>query len=429
MSTSATRRSRHRRRAQPEPTLFERLFAGRGAELADSVGRISIIDFVVGALLVFRVAAPGIGLPTADTAMLVLTAISVLRRPKRATPHMAVLAVTGMLLLTFLVIETHAQGGSFLQRGVRIGALMLFALFLADGRIDLRSLLLGLGLSMLANIPLFYLGVAPDAYGGVLSGFFTDKNLAGLNYAIFPLVFAAFVRSAGVRWAIILLGGGAVYLTGSRTALFALAAGVVWMLVTRRLELLPRIGVAAAIHFAYQYLEDNFAHAGQFAERVGSDLLRERIDAASLAKIEAAPWYGYGLGTAVVEVEDRQWFFHNSFWALIAEGGVVLCVVMVGLVVWTIFLARQPGGERTVPRASIEGAGVVVLLCATRLGEVFFSVPMFIVLGAALLLLGEAAEQHGGTAEAAPTAQRRPDGRGAARHPAPPHQRRHHSGS
>ena len=389
MSTSATPRSRPRRRAADAPTLFDRLFAAPGREFAASAGRISLIDFVVGALLVFRVAAPGLGLPLADTAMLVLTALSVFRRPKRATPHMAIFALTGLLLLTFLVIESHAQGEPFVQRGVRIAALFLFALFIADGRIDLRSLALGLGLMMLANVPLFYLGVAPDAYGGVLSGFYTDKNLAGLSYAIFPLLFAALVRRPGLRWTIIVLGAGAVFLTGSRTSLAAIAAGVLWLLLARRLSLLPRIGLGTLLYLGFDYLENNFARVGQFADRVGSDLLRERIDAASLAKVEATPWYGNGLGTAIVELEGHDWFFHNSYWALLSEGGVVLLIAMLGLVLYVLFLARQPSGTRTVARAAIEGAGVVVLLCSFRLGEVFFAVPAFLVLGAAMLLLAE----------------------------------------
>ncbi len=136
------------------------------------------------------------------------------------------------------------------------------------------------------------------------------------------------------------------------------------------------------------WMAENIARIGIFADRMGTDLLRERITTASWEKVADAPWFGLGLSEATVDLERSTWFFHNSYASLLVEGGWPLAVVVV---LTYVFLGLRPFNpdQRSDSRVAVEAATLVLLICATQLGEVFFSLPGVLVLGAGLLLASD----------------------------------------
>ena len=235
------------------------------------------------------------------------------------------------------------------------------------------------------NIPANFTPLRSSGYEGYLVGFLGDKNVAGMVYAIIGIVVLGILRSSGSRAVAALLFGAALFATGSRTSMMAFAAGVVWIVMRNRLGLIFRLCVALIGWIGIRYVEENFAEAGVFATRSGTDWFRDVIDVATIAKEQASPWYGSGLGTAwVMVLDDRRVFFHDSYAALRVEGGIPLLVAVVGLfvvVVWGVLDQRiKISDEQRV----VEGAVIAILVCAWKLGEVFFAAPAFIVIGIAL---------------------------------------------
>ncbi len=340
--------------------------------------------------LVVRVDFPTLGLPTAQIVLIVLLAVACFRRPTR-TLEVWFPLIAG-LLLAFLAVESLVNDVSPIQRLGNIAILFTMTAFLASGRIDVASTIKGIAAALVINAGLFYAGVAPDNYGGVLTGYLSDKNVAGMFHAVIPLLLVLTVdRSKVVLRALILVAGaGLLVLTDSRTSMAAFALGVVWLVVARWLGPGLRFLLAGGLLGVFLWADHNLAGFGRYGTaRAGSDALREQIDTASRAKAEAAPWYGDGLGTATVTFEDGdRWFFHNSYDALIVEGGIVLLVGMLGLYLLAgvgVFTST----DRNDPRHGVAAGAIVVLLCAFRLGEVFFAPIGLFVVGVGLALTAE----------------------------------------
>lgn len=376
----------------PPPTLPD----GTPARLADrlklqattALDSVQLVDFVVGALLIMRIAIPGVPfpLPLSDTAMLAFVGWASFRRPRYQDNRIAWFAVICFLTLAYLIGVSYIQDIDFVRRALRIAALICFAILIAQGRIHLRSLMAGLLTALTINVPLFYLGIAPDEYGGVLTGFLIDKNVAGLYYSVFALFLIGVMPAKRIRLLVIFMGLLFVFLTGSRTSTAGYIFGLMWLFGTASMPLLLRFGAAGGVVWLFSYLEENFARVGPFESRLGSDQLRERIDAATEAKAALTPWYGQGLGEATVYMEGADWFFHNAYVGLYVEGGYPLLIIMLALVLWIVFLSRRTH-LRTFQRRSLEACGFAMVLSADRLGEVFISIPGFFLFGYGLLLL------------------------------------------
>ena len=237
---------------------------------------------------------------------------------------------------------------------------------------------------LLINVIGFYAGIAPDNYGGTLTGWLNDKNQSGLYYALFGFLFVAMVRKTSHRIAAIAVSAGMLWLTGSRTSLAAYAFAVLWLYFSYRLNLFGKAVLAYLFYLGVNYLEDNFARAGAFSDRLGSDLLRQRIDEGMYRMIDVVPWYGGGLGTAQVPLQDRYFYFHNSYMTLVQEAGWVYMIVVVSLMISAAFIWKQQRTQRIV---IAEAAMVIIIITSQRLGEVILTVPWAIVVGLALLYL------------------------------------------
>lgn len=350
--------------------------------------RGGLVDAVLFGLFVYDgFSFPGlpIAIPVSELAAICLVLTSLLRRPIRSVPTANWLLPVFGLLLIFLVVCSIANDVDWFRRAFRIASLVSLLWVISCGRANVKAGLTGIAVALVANAVLFYAGVAPDNYQGVLTGYLGDKNVAGLYYVIFPLLIAATSSSRRLRWLSIAVGLVGAFLTESRTSLGAFAAALVWVLVSPKLPRPGRVALGVLLIGGLQYVEANLARTWIFSDREGSDILRERIELAALEKTESAPWYGLGLGESYVEMDGRRWFYHDSYLGLIVEGGFLFLVVVAGAYVMC-GLRPFTRRHRTIEVVYVEAATIALLVCAWKLGEVFLSIPGFILLGYALKL-------------------------------------------
>lgn len=363
----------------------------RPGDTIDDPWKFLVIDAALAALFVFRIAIPGpVVLPLSDVAALVLIGLAAWRKPKRSLLSTSWYVYLMTLLLVYLIVVALVNDIDPFRRLIRFAILAVLAAFIASQRIDLKSIMIGVGVGLVVNTALFYAGIAPDDYDGVLTGFLQDKNRAGLYFAVIPLLMLVVVRPMWARIVILVLGAGGVYLTDSRTSMAAYIAGLLWVLLSGRIGGWLRVLLGLGLFAAFNWAEDNLAEVGQFADRSGSDLLRSRIDAAAEIKVSQAPWYGMGVGEGEVTVAGNQWLFHNSYLVLLVEGGWVMLVCVISMFAVAGFgVGMRSGVVRTTEVVALEATTIAILLCALRLGEVFFTLPAFMMVGIGLLMLGQ----------------------------------------
>ncbi|MGQ4538381.1 O-antigen ligase family protein [Dermabacteraceae bacterium P7074] len=341
-----------------------------------ALGSIVIIDFIVGILFVGDgYLIPGIGVPASVLGLVIIVVLGFFRKPKRCADiyfFMLLIVLLSVLWTTGVSLVMDASTGETVRRAGRMAMLLLCCLFLIEERIDFNSLVKGLCAGLFVNFILFYAGIAPDAYGGYLTGYLVDKNKAGLYYLVGGMLAMGISKKTWLTVALLFAAGGSVWLTGSRTTLAALLVAILWVLVATRMPKVPRCTFVLALVFLIDYLERNFAHFGAFADRVGSDLLRQRIDMASLDKLEKTPFKGLGFGEAHVIIENRKWYFHNSYWTLLVEGGVIHFLIIV-VITLALGLGIFRNVAYTVELRRAEGALAGLFVAASRLGEVFLT--------------------------------------------------------
>ncbi|MFI7484330.1 ABC transporter permease [Kocuria sp. M1R5S2] len=388
MSSVAPMRPTGRRRAARP---LEGFLADVKDDLRDELGRIRLPEFVLGFLLVGAGTATPLlplSLPLASTVVLLLGGLALFRVPERSLGNLSscALLLTGVLgyLVVVSVLSPVVSTDEWTRRIVRLTAVVAIVFFFVSRRLDLVSLLKGLATGMVVNAGLFYAGVAPDRYVGYLTGYFGDKNQAGLHYAVVGILLLALCRRRRTQFIVLVLSGMAVWLTGSRTSMAAYAFGVLWILVSPKLGNFFRILIAGAVVWILRFLEENLAQVGVFADREGSDQLRDRIQEATELKIAGTPFEGMGLGQAFVWLEDEDWFFHDAYATLFVEGGYPYVAAIVGI---TVLLGFRPFRRGSPTRTSLvaEGATLAVLICAWQLGEVFMTVPWALVMAMALM--------------------------------------------
>ena len=365
-----------------------------------AVGKLRIPEFVLFFGLIFEGSMFGLPIPFNQVVVVGIILLAVTRSPQVDLGRLQMLVpllVIGLFYLAMLSMFTEATEFAFdwERRLLRLGLTAVFLLVLASGRIDLRSGLAGLATGMILNAIAFYLGLAPDNYGGVLSGFFMDKNVAGMAYAIVGVLVLAAVDRRWVKVALVLVFAAMVWLTGSRTSIAAMVAGVGWILIAPRLPVIGRWIFGLLIYLGVDLVSEDYSQIGVFSNRVGSDLLRSRIDAASEVKVDGAGSFGMGLGEAYVSFPDdpgSRWLFHNSYWSALVEGGWPWLLLVLGI---TVVFALRPFETRlTKPELAVQATAVTVLICAWRLGEVFFTLQWALVVGAAIWFWANARQER-----------------------------------
>lgn len=373
---------------------------------AKDIGSIRIPEMVLFALVTAGGGLPisSIGpIPLAHLVLALMCVVGLTRRPQRALGNLQLLAPLFVIALFYIgMVSLFADPTEFAAewetRLLRISAVLVMALMFGSGRLDARSATFGAFLVTVINVPLFYAGLVQDNYGGYLTGLIGDKNVAGLTYAIVGLLMLGVVRTKVGVAAVIAFSVPTMWLTGSRTSIAAFIAGIVWILLAPRLPVAGKWVLGAVTAFIVNLLAEDYSQVGVFSDRDGSDELRARIDAASEIKVGESGFFGQGLGEAYVVLEDRTWFFHNSYWSALVEGGwpwLVFAVAVTVLVMIRPFAGRVPRDQYVV-----QAAGVALLICSTRLGEVFFTSVWGLVLGVAVYRLST---PLGGEAESAGT--------------------------
>ncbi|WP_392545031.1 O-antigen ligase family protein [Oryzobacter telluris] len=369
-----------------------------GPGLDDTAEPTRFAEFALGSVCLFAYTVPRVpgNLAAGLVAVAALVFLSTVRRPTRPTVHLRWLPTACFLVLGYLVAVTVTSPDESLfgwpKRAMRLALLVLLLLALVNGRAHLPSLVRGAAFGLVLNAVAFYAGVAPAPYGELLSGYLLDKNQAGLAYAVVGLLLLA--QATQPRWQVAV--GTAtvafVWLSGSRTSLAALACGLLWFALRPRLEAQGRIALGVAMALVIPVIESRYALVGSFSDRRGSDQFRATIDAASQAKLGRAPFQGMGLGEAwVLYPNGDTFFFHNSYWSALVEGGYPYLAALMGV---TVLMAIGPFRRGPTPsrlaRAG-EAANIVVLVCALRLGEVFGTTIAVIALAAGLIGFAQAA--------------------------------------
>lgn len=354
------------------------------SDFADFWGRIVMLDFILGILLVFNsyILVAGIKGEIIVGALLIALGSARVARLKVSSGGPIMILASAVML--FVVLETMHNNMPWTQRTIRMAILIMVAATIGTGRINARSLIIGANVGVLLNIPAFYAGLTPNDYPPYLTGFFRDKNVAGMYYALFGILMVMVLRSPRVQcaWAIVMFG--IIFLTGSRTSLGAFAAAYAWILIRNRMGIFYRLMSVLFGYYALNYMINNLANNSVFGDRAGDDWYRRQVDHAMQLKADATPWYGMGLNSGQVQMGERVQWFHNSYLLAFVEGGYPL---LIAVLIAYVLIAMGLLDRRThisTPLVVIEGATVVILVCAWKLGEAFITIGGALTFGLAL---------------------------------------------
>lgn len=382
---------------------FQAVFTTTNDARRQASSRVS--DFLLCALIPLNMAVPGlpVAIPVPELAVMALALLASNRRPDtdRRPSWFAPLLCSMWLTLALSAFLNDVDGG---RRLLHMANFVVLALILSSGRVDRRSALQGIALGFVVTaasgllnlvVPIF-----PSGYGDRLTGLLSDPNVAGYYLLVFGCValaaLGAFstVRRRDLMIAVFLLMTLTVILTFSRTALTALAFGLLW-LGLRRLGH-PRVALVALAAAAWQFstYAERLRLWGPFEGRQGSDQLRQRIEAAEQIQVSHSGLLGNGPGTAVVDVLDQSFYFHNSYLGMRAEGGWVLTIAFIALI--ALVLIRLAATSLPERAPWLEMALIALLIVGMSLGEVLLELPVAVALGLAMRHVMESEALPGG---------------------------------
>ena len=354
---------------------------GQGTEyLRQGAGKIRLPEFVLFFLLLFTFQTPGIKLPFNQVVIIVIVLYALIKKPVYELGKFQNLALTTFAALgyvSFVSLTHESSSGAFdwQRRLLRLLLATLLIWIIASGRIHIRSAIVGYITALLVNVPLYYAGLTPDNYKGYLTGHLLDKNVSGLAYCVFGLLALALARRRAEIILTIIIFATILWLTGSRTSMAAFSMGIIWIVLAKRLPVWGRLVLGLLIYLALGILTEDYSQSSQFGNRAGSDWFRTQIDAASQVKVENTGIFGRGLGEAYVYLhhDNKVWLFHNSYWSALVEGGWPWMLLVVGISVFCLVRPFSNASQWSRDEVYIQGAGIALLVCAQRLGEVFYT--------------------------------------------------------
>lgn len=290
-------------------------------------------------------------------------------------------AASGLgLWLALILPSTISQGDFDLRRAGSLTALFAIAYAMGSGRLHLDSLRRGImtGLVVGAAVGIVQMQGA-TGYVGRLAGLLGDPN--GVGFTVVTLGFVVAQRMASRRHLAILLAfmGAVIWLTQSRTTMFAALIAVSWVVLGRRIGRFASIVGLGTVLWLFQWASAFAEAQGWFTERLGSDNLRERLAITERMLTDSAGLWGHGLGTAIAEFDGIRLFFHNSYRALQTEGGIVslvLFLVMAAALFWNFH--SLPVHRRPV---WAEAGLIAACICSMNIGYSLTSVPMAVAVG------------------------------------------------
>ena len=366
-------------------TVWELEAEETSGERADRETRIS--DFLLFALLPLAgLSLPVLGLPVNELAALAILGLSVFRVPRTGPRAPAWFAGLLATLLLLLALSARLNDLDAIRRLVHLVAYVGLALCLASGRVSMLSAARGLATSLSVAVAYGAETLEDSDYAGRLTGVFADPNVGAFLLATLGAVSVPHVQKTWLRRVLLVAVTAGVLLTFSRTGLLALATALVWLVVGRRFRLVGGGLLVGGLIWVVDNIPQDLKVLGPFADRTGSDALRERIIQKESVLVDSAPWYGNGPGTAQVEVGGQPFFFHNSYLAVRQEGGWVSLVLVVGLLALCFaYLNRTSGGVPGITERTWMQAGIIaVLVMGLSLGEVLLDLPTAVVLGFAM---------------------------------------------
>ncbi|MDO5700985.1 MAG: hypothetical protein Q4P36_05875 [Bowdeniella nasicola] len=354
-------------------------------------------ELLIGSVLFARgyyFGPEGAGYPLSEVAVGALAFVTLVRRPtgrRLVVSPLLLLALFGIALADLSLVSA-IHGAPWFQRVGRVASFGVIAFGVMSGRLHLKSILIGMSGGFLVNAGLYYAGLAPDNYIGYLTGWAGDKNYAGLYAAAIPLLVCAHLPRRWQRLTVLAVFGYLVFLTGSRTSMIALLLGALWTIVSTHRSVAARVGIVAVFYGVFSYVEEHYARVSIFAERWGTDILRDRIDAAATAKVNAALPWGLGAGEGEVLLNGKlRFLFHNSYQTLLVEGGWILAGSICLIIVIALF-SFGPYAVRSRAVRYGEAAIIAVGICAISLGEVHFTGISALSIGAVIHLRTQAYE-------------------------------------
>lgn len=391
---------------KPEVSRFSETVSRGSNYVRHQTSQIRMPEFIMAFLLLFGEAVPGIGLPFNQVVILVLAAYGLTRKPTFDVSHFSGLRAIMFVAMGYLAIVSingvHSEDASdWTRRLLRLVAATMLVWAIAAGRLHIRSIILGYSLAIMFNAVAYFAGFAPvTGYYGYLTGWLNDKNFSGLVYCLFGLLILSFARNKFEVIGAIVVFSGLLWATGSRTSIAAYVAGLIWIVIANRMKTFGRITLGVALYWLIDILTSDYSQSGVFADRTGTDALRALIDQASEIKVQASGFFGQGLGEAYVYLAhtgSKTWFLHNSYWSALIEGGWPWMILVVTITL--LFIVNVFSGKKTLPTKFyvVQGAGVAIMICASRLGEVFYTWPWAIACGLALRVLLLEREQRLGT--------------------------------
>ncbi|MBM7051405.1 O-antigen ligase family protein [Rothia sp. ZJ1223] len=359
-------------------------------ELAQGVGKLNILDFIVGSSLI-TIGMPLFGVPAGMIFVSALVFFRLFQKPAYHVPKIGLFLAIFFISVIYISYSSYFLSGKEIEdivsRVGRMSVVVGLVVVIADQRVNLRSFVGGLGLGLVFNAVAFYAGIAPDTYNGALSGWLGDKNVAGLYYAITPFFLYIFSKNNSQKILIFLTFLPLLWLTGSRTSIAAFMIAIMWIFFSKNLNAFLKLIFAGFVSWIFEWLQRNFADSALFGDRTGTDWFREQIDIESWEKVQSAPWNGLGLGEAFVTLESgRSIWFHNSYWTLFVEGGWPWTIVILSCTVFAGFIWKQRCQLYGDLKRNVGAEAAIVLLaiCSWRLGEVILTAPWGIAIGLAL---------------------------------------------
>lgn len=317
-----------------------------------------------------------------EIAAIPIVVLALFRRPERGW---APLGGSGLLVVVL--------GGWFLLSAVlagtfpitRLGHVALYCaliLVIGSGRVDvpaaLRGSVVGLIIAGIQGVVTWGAGT----YSGRLTGWLGDPNAAGYYVLVLGLCYLSIEHRRRRRIVIAAILLVLIVLTLSRTTLLGLGLVGLWVFLPARVPLSAKSALVFVLFTRISSIAESMKTTGVFAERGGSDELREQILPLEQALVARRPMIGHGPGTLTVTLDGDNWFFHSSYLLLRAEGGWILFVIMMAVIAAVAWRLAHPVSG--LHNKVLEGAILGTMVCAINLGNVFLDYPLAVALGAAL---------------------------------------------
>lgn len=356
-----------------------------GVEDERHVGHTVISVFLLAVIIPLRGIhhlIPGFpDLPLNTIAAIILMLLAFFMRPRWQISLPMFTLAAGALWVSLLLPSALFQDPFDLRRAGSLTALFGLAYALGSGRLHLDSIRRGVLVGLLFGvfISVIRLGNTNSSYEGRLTGVLGDPNGIGFTIVALGCIVAQQMTSRRNLLLLWMFMAGTIWLTQSRTSMFALAIATLWAVFGRRFGRVLSLAILVGVVWGFQWASEFAERQGWFQERLGSDNLRDRLAEVEQTLTDSAGWWGHGLGTAAAEFDGIFLFFHNSYRALQTEGGLtalILLIVMGISLYWNFH--ELPSTHRPMwAEAAIIGA----LICSINIGYSLTSVPMAMTVG------------------------------------------------